>query len=403
MPHDLFLWHKILRKKIHTMIIKNGLVFTENKSFERKDIYIEDDRFVSPVDYTGSSSDVIDAADCYVIPGLIDIHSHGAVGCDFSDGDKDGLKKILAYERACGITTYCPTSMTLPEETLKKAYKSLNDPVFFHLANDRTDKPFSGQSPKESGYARVAGINMEGPFLDEAKKGAHQACYLKPATAAFFDACQKAASGAIRLVTVAPNIAGNMDFISDYHDKVTISLGHTSCNYDTAKEAIAAGANHLTHLFNAMPSLLHREPGLIGAAMDNRAVYAELIADGIHVHDAMIRNAFFMFSDHICLISDSIRGTGLSDGSYELGGQIFHVNGKLATLDDGTIAGSVTNLYDAMCHAIAIGIPMEEVIAAATINPAKSIGIYDQVGSITPGKYADVLIVNKKMELQRVL
>ena len=239
--------------------------------------------------------------------------------------------------------------------------------------------------------------------MDEAKKNAHQACYLRPASAAFFDACQKAASGAIRLVTVAPNIADNIDFIRDYHEKVTISLGHTSCDCATAEKAITAGADHLTHLFNAMPSLLHREPGLIGAAMDAEDIYAELIADGIHVHGTMIRNAFRMFPDHICLISDSIRGTGLSDGSYELGGQIFHVKGKLATLDDGTIAGSVTNLYDSMCHAIEIGVPMEEAIAAATIHPAKSLGIYGQVGSITPGKYADILLVNKKMELQRVL
>ena len=293
--------------------------------------------------------------------------------------------------------------MTLPQETLETAYASLDDPSFFHLANVRTDQPASGQNPVESGYARIAGINMEGPFLDEAKKNAHQACYLRPASAAFFDACQKAASGAIRLVTVAPNIADNIDFIRDYHEKVTISLGHTSCDCATAEKAITAGADHLTHLFNAMPSLLHREPGLIGAAMDAEDIYAELIADGIHVHGTMIRNAFRMFPDHICLISDSIRGTGLSDGAYELGGQIFHVKGKLATLDDGTIAGSVTNLYDSMCHAIEIGVPMEEAIAAATIHPAKSLGIYDQVGSITPGKYADILLVNKKMELQRVL
>lgn len=388
---------------MHIMIIKNGLVFTQDKSFEKKDIYIEDGRFVSPNAYTEDKADVIDAEGQFVLPGLIDIHSHGAVGCDFSDGNKGGVKKILAYERAHGITTYCPTSMTLPQETLETAYASLDDPSFFHLANVRTDQPASGQNPVESGYARIAGINMEGPFLDEAKKGAHQACYLRPASAAFFDACQKAASGAIRLVTVAPNIADNIDFIRDYHEKVTISLGHTSCDCATAEKAITAGADHLTHLFNAMPSLLHREPGLIGAAMDAEDIYAELIADGIHVHGTMIRNAFRMFPDHICLISDSIRGTGLSDGSYELGGQIFHVKGKLATLDDGTIAGSVTNLYDSMCHAIEIGVPMEEAIAAATIHPAKSLGIYDQVGSITPGKYADILLVNKKMELQRVL
>lgn len=248
------------------MIIKNGLVFTQDKRFEKKDIYIEDGKFVSPNAYTEDKADVIDAEGQFVLPGLIDIHSHGAVGCDFSDGNKGGVKKILAYERAHGITTYCPTSMTLPQETLETAYASLDDPSFFHLANVRTDQPASGQNPVESGYARIAGINMGRTILDEAKKGAHQACYLRPASAAFFDACQKAASGAIRQVTVAPNIADNIDFIRDYHEKVTISLGHTSCDCATAEKAITAGADHLTHLFNAMPSLLHREPGLIGAA-----------------------------------------------------------------------------------------------------------------------------------------
>ena len=237
--------------------------------------------------------------------------------------------------------------MTLPQETLETAYASLDDPSFFHLANVRTDQPASGQNPVESGYARIAGINMEGPFWMRQKR-CSSGMLSASGKCSIFDACQKAASGAIRLVTVAPNIADNIDFIRDYHEKVTISLGHTSCDCATAEKAITAGADHLTHLFNAMPSLLHREPGLIGAAMDAEDIYAELIADGIHVHGTMIRNAFRMFPDHICLISDSIRGTGLSDGSYELGGQIFHVKGKLATLDDGTIAGSVTNLYDSM-------------------------------------------------------
>ena len=366
------------------MIIKGASVFCEDGTFQVKDVFVEDHKIVA-TEAEVSDKTVVDANGYKLIPGLVDVHSHGACGHDFCDCDVEGVKEILRFEKAHGITSYCPTSMTLSKEMLVDIFATAKE----------ADGIADG--------ARVIGINMEGPFLDEAKKGAHQACYLRPASAAFFDACQKAASGAIRLVTVAPNIADNIDFIRDYHEKVTISLGHTSCDCATAEKAITAGADHLTHLFNAMPSLLHREPGLIGAAMDAEDIYAELIADGIHVHGTMIRNAFRMFPDHICLISDSIRGTGLSDGSYELGGQIFHVKGKLATLDDGTIAGSVTNLYDSMCHAIEIGVPMEEAIAAATIHPAKSLGIYDQVGSITPGKYADILLVNKKMELQRVL
>lgn len=386
------------------MILRNGSVFTEELTFEQKDIYIQQDRIVAEQDYIPSATDeVVDADGLFVIPGLIDIHSHGAVGCDFSDGDTDGLKKILTYERQHGITTYCPTSMTLPLAVLTTAFRTLLDPSFFRLSH-RTTTTSAAPYPSSTGYARIAGIHMEGPFIAESKKGAHKTEYITAADDTFFDCCQKAADGNIRLITIAPEIEANMTFIRQHAGAdLTLSLGHTNCALDTAMESFHGGVSHLTHMFNAMAPLQHRDPGPIGAAMDCGNIYAELIADGIHVHDAMIRNAFRMFPEHICLISDSIRGCGLSDGSYELGGQTFHVMGKEARLSDGTIAGSVTNLYDSMLHAISIGVPKEQAIAAATMCPAKSIGIYHQVGSITPGKYADLLLVNKKMELQRVI
>ena len=402
------------------MIIKNGLVFGEDKHFEKKDLYLNKGRIAdAPGD--AASEEVIDAEGLYVLPGLIDIHSHGAVGCDFSDADVEGLKKILAYERAHGITSYCPTSMTLPKEQLFKIFDSaaeiLKAEQAFDSSQDAGENVSSsgtseakqargyGQSkPASSGpLAHIAGFNMEGPFLDPAKKGAHVEEYILDPDVTFFRECNERAKGNIRLVTLAPNMPNSIDFIRELHGETMISLGHTSADYDTAKEAIATGANHVTHLYNAMMPIAHRAPGLICAAAEAPQCMAEIICDGIHIHQSVIRATFHMFPDRMILISDSMRATGMPNGAYELGGQKVNVNGRLATLDNGTIAGSATNLYDCMRTAVSFGISLEDAIAAATMNPAKSIGIYDKVGSLTPGKRADVLLVDKDLNLVRVI
>lgn len=369
------------------MIIKNGMVFQEDKSFVKKTLYLKNGRIASTPSTPLEESDeeMIDAEGLFVLPGLIDIHSHGAVGHDFSDGNIEGLKKILAYEYEHGITTYCPTSMTIETDSLRS--------IFHTMRNWRDAK----------GLSHVAGIHMEGPFLDVTKKGAHrEECILTP-NIDFFRECNDACGGKIRLITVAPNTEGALDFIQALKSEVVISLGHTAADYDTAKIALEAGANHITHLYNAMNPLGHRTPGLIGAASEKENCMAELISDGIHVHPSMVRVAFKLFPERIVLISDSMRATGMENGTYELGGQQVTVNGKLATLSDGTIAGSVTNLYDCMRTAVSFGIPIGEAIAAATMNPAKSIGIYHETGSLTPGKRADVILTDKDLHLVRVI
>ena len=371
------------------MIIKNGSVYQEDKTFAKKDLYIEDGRIVESLDQVSDRTQV-DAEGLLVLPGLIDVHSHGAMGYDFSDGDMEGLKEVLAYEYAHGITTYCPTSMTIEKEAIRK--------IFHEIAS----LP-EGVLPDGRRMSHVAGINMEGPFLDVSKKGAHRAeCIMTP-DIDFFRECNKACGKMIRLVTLAPNTEGAMEFIRELHDEVVISLGHTGADYDTAKKALEAGACHVTHLFNAMMPLSHRAPGLIGAAAEDENCLAELICDGIHVHESMVRAAFKLFPGRIVLISDTMRAAGMENGTYDLGGQQVTVNGKLATLADGTIAGSVTNVYDGMRTAVSFGIPIEEAVAAATMNPAKSIGIYEEVGSLTPGKRADVLLADKELNLVKVI
>lgn len=389
------------------MIITGGLVFGEDKTFTKRDLYIENHKIAASREEV-TDSEVIDASGLYVLPGLVDIHSHGACGHDFSDADAEGLRTILRYEYAHGITSYCPTSMTLPKERLHAIFstaalvKAQEAPAAGAGADSRLYKAEAGGSTLAP-MAHIAGINMEGPFLDPAKKGAHVEECILPPDIGLFRECNELSGHLIRLVTLAPNMPGAMEFIQALHQETTISLGHTSADYDMSLAALKAGAHHVTHLYNAMQPFAHRSPGLIGAASDDPECMAELICDGIHIHESAVRAAFRLFPERIILISDSMRATGMPDGVYDLGGQEVHVNGNLAALADGTIAGSATNLYDCMRTAVSFGIPLEDAVAAASMNPAKSIGIFDTVGSLTPGKRADVLLADKELKLAGVL
>lgn len=367
------------------MIIRNAAVFTPEGSFEQKEVSIEHDQFA---EYTTDHS-VIDGSDCYLIPGLIDIHFHGCAGYDFCDATPESLNKIAAYELKNGITSICPSTMTLPEDALTEICKNAVD-------------YYSSWIPQNT--ARLCGINLEGPFISAKKKGAQNPDFIHIPDISMFRRLQKSALGLIRLVTLAPELDHSSEFIRSLSKDVRISLGHTDCDYETASAAFSTGARHVTHLLNAMQPFGHRAPGIVGAALDSPDATVELICDGIHIAPSAVRAVFSMFgADRIILVSDSMMATGMRNGSYSLGGQSVQVTDGLATLADGTIAGSATNLMKCMKTAVSMGIPLEQAVKCATINPARAIGQDRAYGSISVGKYADCLLLDKyTLSIQKI-
>ena len=371
------------------MLIKNGLVYLPNGDFTFQDILIEGERIVAMEENLPSTGqEVIDAHRLYVLPGLIDIHLHGCMGVDFSDCYLEDLHKLAAAELAWGVTAFCPASMTLPEEELAESF--------------RTAAQFQA-TPKE---ATLLGINMEGPFLAASKLGAQNQDYLTLPDVAMFRRLQEQAQGLIKLVDIAPELDGALDFIKAVKKEVHISLAHTAASYTKAEAAFKAGADHLTHLYNAMTPFTHRHPGIIGAASDNEKVMAELICDGIHNHPSAVRAAFKLFgAERLVLISDSMEACGLPDGEYFLGDQEVTVKGKYARLSGThTIAGSVANLAECWQWAVIVaGIPMAQALRCATLNPAKSIGMEKDYGSLAVGKYADIILYDNAYHLVKVI
>ena len=360
------------------MKVINGRVFDPEQGFVQRDLCTDGSLIAAAGD-----GEVIDAAGGYVIPGLVDVHFHGAVGEDFSDATAEGLQRIADFELSQGVMYICPAGMTLPEDQLRAICENT-------AAHRRENK----------GGAEVVGLHLEGPFLSMAKKGAQNADYLHAPDAAMLARLQKAAQGAVRLVTVAPEEPGAMEFIRAAKEMgITVSVGHTTADYDTAMEAFRCGASHATHLYNGMPSLHHRAPAVIGAAFDTPGVRAELICDGVHIHGAMVRLAFRLFGkERMVLISDSLRAAGMPDGVYPFGGQEIEVHGNRATIvgHPETLAGSVTSLMGCLRQAVQFDIPLHDAVRACTLNPAQAIGIADRCGTLDEGKDASFVVLDEK-------
>ena len=367
------------------MDFKNAMIYTERFRFESGAFSVENGKFSNVLGE--EKPNAVDLRGTYVIPGLIDVHNHGNSGADFSDGEDAGLLRMARYLAKHGITSFAPASMTLPYEVLAKAFATAR-----RLVDARPE-----------GASVLRGIQMEGPFFSEKKKGAQNGAYLRTPDFEAFRRLNEDCGGLIRIVDVAPELPEAESFIRRASQCCTVSIAHTDADYDAARRGIEAGVTHLTHLYNAMPPIHHRKPGVIAAAAEAESVSAELICDGQHVHPASVRLAFRMFgADRIVLISDALRCCGMPDGEYELGGQQVFLKDGIARLADGTIAGSATNLYDCMLRAISFGIPREDAVRAATYNPARQLGCLDTVGSIRDGKQADFILCDAELNCRKV-
>ena len=346
------------------MILKNVKLLNEAFEFTDADIsFGETIESIAPSDGDGT---------LYAIPGLVDIHTHGAVGTDAMDEDVN-LGAWTSYMNKNGITTFFPTTVTGSTKELSRALERLRG----------TD-----------------GVNLEGPFLAVSKKGAHDASKIIPADTEFV----RKYSDIIKITTIAPETEENLRAIPEIAEMgVRVSLGHSAADYETAKKAFSMGATQLTHTFNAMNPLTHREPGMIGAALSDDNVFCEVISDGFHLHGAVVNILYRLLgADRMVLISDAMRATGLSDGEYTLGGLAVRVKDGKARLSDGTIAGSTSNLMNMLRHAVSFGVPLNEAVKMASLTPARAVGIADRVGSLAVGKRADIVILDKALNIIEV-
>ena len=353
-------------------------------------VYDEKIEGIRPQDEIGDCEEVIDAKGQYVMPGLVDMHIHGYLGEDASDGSADGIRKMAEGIAKNGVTSWLPTTMTVSYDTLREAFKAIST-----VMEESKKDDFNG--------AEIMGVNAEGPFINPAKKGAQAGEHIRPCDPDFINEY----ADLIRVFTVAPEMKGNLAAIRRIHKEhpeILISMGHTSATYEQAQKGVRAGVRHVTHLFNAQTPLMHRDPGVVGAALTDDRVSCELIADTFHVHRRLFPLVARMKGENLVLITDCTRAGGLADGEYTLGGQPIFVKGIECRLADGTIAGSVLKLNEAVRNLMEnTQLPVWDAVNAASLNPARRIGVADRKGSLEAGKDADIVICDAHFNVRATI
>lgn len=372
------------------MLLIHAKYLDEDFRLVQGDIEIEDGKILRVgKDLPRKEEDLaVDCAGSYtVVPGFVDVHIHGCAGADTCDATREALEAMAAFLLAHGVTSFCPTTMTTSRETIQAALLA---------AKDMMDHPMEGG-------ARVVGVNMEGPFIAKERKGAQKEEDILPPDFPLFQQFYEESGGIVRLVDVAPEQPGGLEFVEKASQLCTVSIAHTTADYDQAKAAFDKGVTHATHLFNAMSGLHHRKPGVVGAVFDDSRVRGELICDGFHIHPAVLRAAFQLLGDRALIVSDSMRANGMPEGeAFDLGGQMVTVHQGKALLPDGTIAGSVTNLHQEIKNLVSFGVPFEQAVKAATLIPARAIGLDGEIGSIAPGKRADLVVLDENLDIAAV-
>jgi N-acetylglucosamine-6-phosphate deacetylase len=368
--------------------IRGGRIVTPQRVINDAVVMIEDDKImaIEPVQQIATSPaemEVVDAEGLLVLPGLIDIHVHGSAGYDVMDATPESLVEISRFLLRQGVTAYLPTTITNPAEAL--------DRVFDNIADTRA---------VEDG-AQPLGVHMEGPYLNPAFCGAQPAEWLRNPDAAVYQ--RWLSSGMVRSVTVAPELPGALEFIhKGISQGIRFSAGHTAASYEQMREAVESGLTRVTHTFNGMPGLHHRNPGVLGAALTDERVFCEVIADGVHVHPAVLQLLVRVKgAEGVILVTDAMRAAGLEDGEYDLGGQKVSVQSGVARTAAGGLAGSTLTLNRAIANMIAlVGLPLNEAVMMATASPAAALGLSGRKGVIQPGADADLILVDSSFNLK---
>ncbi len=370
------------------MLLKNAIIYNDQFEKEQLNITVTGDR-IAAVDTRTTGDDVLDLTGYTVLPGLVDIHIHGCGGHDTSEATPEALEAMSRCLVQRGVTSFCPTSMTLSFEELQT--------IFRNVASARDT--VSG--------AYIHGVNMEGPYIAMSKKGAQNPAYVRVPNIEEFTKLNESCGGLIKVVDIAPELDGAQAFVEQIQPVCPVSIAHTAADYDEACAAFGWGVRHVTHLYNAQSGLTHRSPGVVGAVFDNARRYgvrAELICDGFHIHPAALRIAFAQLGeDNSVIVSDSMSAAGHVDGEYDLGGLTVYVRDGKALLADGTIAASTSNLYDELKNVIRFGVPVKQAVKSATINPARAIRVDNETGSIQAGKLADLLVVDDEFNIVLVM
>ena len=361
--------------------IIGGKVLLKDKVAENLAIIMDEkiQKIVNADEINLSDYQVIDAKGNYVAPGLCDMHIHGYLGADVSDGDADGIRLMADGIAKNGVTAWCPTTMTVSKQEIEAAFDAVRE-----VKNN----------PSPAG-ARILGVNSEGPFINAKKKGAQAEEHILKPDASFI----KKHADIVKLFTVAPEVDGAKECIEEVtkDTDVLVSMGHTDASYEEAVAGIGYGVRHTTHLFNAMTALSHRSPGVVGAALADDKVSTELICDTFHVNKGLFGLISKLKGDKFCLITDCIRAGGMPDGDYTLGGQPVHKEGIKCLMPDGTIAGSVLKLNEAVYNLYENSdLEIYEAVNCASLYPATALGVADEIGSIEVGKRADVIIADEK-------